>query len=82
MGSKAKNGYCILDGRRATWPSQNPVFCTKDCAARSAWSMFSASGDGTTHCANCGGEALDSDCENPKCDWYAGEIDDEGEEEL
>jgi hypothetical protein len=77
MGPKAKNGYCILDGRRATWPSSNPVFCTKDCAAVSAWSMFDACADGTTHCCECGGEATDGDCYNPKCDGYAGEIEPE-----
>ena len=75
----AKNGYCPYDGRRATWPSDDPAFCTKNCAANLAWVNWAASGgDGTSHCETCGHEAEEGDCENPKCEVAHYDADESG----
>ena len=62
--------YCPYDGRLARWPKHDPTTCTMRCAAERTMIELTGSGDGTWHCMSCGREAVDQDCDNPKCPDY------------
>ena len=62
--TKTRMGYCTGCGTKSRltyprgWIDDGPVFCTKDCAARMAYGLYTADGHGIGGdfaCGNCGG---------------------------